>query len=290
MNSVFFDAKVSDEQRRAGLYQGQLYAHSPTPSALALCQIARDMLESAFAPYHPTEAQYYYSVEAYAKILADLKPKFIHHPNAKACIQGFFREQGCDLEKTYFDVPRLRTATAEGYLTTGIAFAFHPHRDTWYSAPMCQLNWWMPVYEVEPDNVMAFHPHYWNHPVKNSSSEYNYQEWVKTSRFIAAQQVKADTRKQPQAQEELQLDPQTRLLTPVGGAIVFSAAQLHSSVPNITNKTRISIDFRTVHIDDVMNRRGAPNIDSACTGTTMGDYLRASDFSHIPDEIIAQYL
>ena len=290
MNTVFFDRELSDDERRDLLYQGQLFAYSPSPAALLLAGLAKEMLEEAFAPHDPREAQYHYSVEDYAKILGELKPKFIHHPRAKQAIQQLLIERGCDPEKTYFDVPRLRTSTAQGYLTTGIAFAFHPHRDTWYSAPMCQLNWWMPVYPIEPNNGMAFHPYYWDHPVKNNSEIYNYQEWVKNSRFIAAQQTKKDTREQPKAQEEMQLDPQTRIVTPPGGLTVFSAAQMHSSIPNTSKVTRISIDFRTVHIDDVKNRCGAPNIDSHCTGTTMGDYLRASDLTHVPDELIAMYM
>ena len=64
---------------------------------------------------------------------------------------------------------------------------------------------------------------------------------------------------------------------------------MHSTVPNTSGRTRISIDFRTVHIDDVIAKRGAPNVDSACTGTVLRDFLRASDFSHIPEEIVAQY-
>lgn len=290
MNSVFFDREVADDQRRDLLYQGQLFVYSPTAATLLLCQLAQEMLEEAFAPHDPREAQYQYSVEDYSKILGELKPKFIHHPRAKESIQQLLIEWGCDPEKTYFDVPRLRTSTAQGYLTTGIAFAFHPHRDTWYSAPMCQLNWWMPVYPIEPNNGMAFHPYYWDHPVKNSSEIYNYQDWVKNSRFIAAQQTKKDTREQPKPQEEMQLDPQTRILTPPGGMTIFSAAQMHSSIPNTSQVTRVSIDFRTVNIDDVKNRCGAPNIDSHCTGTTMGDYLRVSDLTHIPDELIQMYM
>jgi phytanoyl-CoA dioxygenase PhyH len=290
MNSVFFDSEVSDDERRGLLYSGQLFVYSQTPGTLSLCNLAREMLEEAFAPYDPREAQYKYSVEDYAKILGEVKPKFIHHPRAKETIQQILIERGCDPEKTYFDVPRLRTSTAQGYLTTGIAFAFHPHRDTWYSAPMCQLNWWMPVYPIEPNNGMAFHPHYWDHPVKNGSDKYNYQDWVNNSRFIAAQQTKADTREQPKPQEEMQLDPQVRVVAPPGGVTIFSAAQMHSSVPNTSQVTRVSIDFRTVHIDDVMNRGGAPNIDSHCTGTTMGDYLRVSDFTHIPENFIEMYM
>jgi hypothetical protein len=73
---------------------------------------------------------------------------------------GHPQEFRCDLEKTYFDVPRLRTSTAGGYLTSEIAYAFHPHCDTWYSAPQCQTNWWFPVYEIELSNGTAFHPRY----------------------------------------------------------------------------------------------------------------------------------
>src|SRR2546425_8585889 len=33
------------------------------------------------------------------------------------------RELGCDLSRTYFDVPRMRTATSDAYLTAGLAYA-----------------------------------------------------------------------------------------------------------------------------------------------------------------------
>ena len=104
-----------------------------------------------------------------------------------------------------------------------------------------------------------------------------------------AQLIKEDTRPLPRPVEPVELDPQIRLICPVGGIILFSAAQLHSSVPNTSGVTRFSIDFRTVHLDDVVAKRGAPNVDASCTGTTMRDYLRATDFTHIPDDIIALY-
>jgi hypothetical protein len=183
----------------------------------------------------------------------------------------------------------MRTATSNGYLTTGIAYAWHPHRDTWYSAPLCQLNWWMPIYELEPENAMAFHPRYWTQAVKNDSARYNYYEWNRHHRPNASQFIKADPRPLPRPLEPVELDPQIRLLPPVGGLIIFSGAQLHSTVPNTSGRTRFSIDFRTVHLDDVAAKRGAPNIDSACTGTSLRDFLCVSDLSQIPDEIIARY-
>ena len=62
------------------------------------------------------------------------------------------------------------------------------------------------------------------------------------------------------------------------------------ALPNTTNVIRYSIDFRTVHLDDVLGKSGAPNIDSDCTGTTMGDYLKGTDLSHLPKEAMALYL
>jgi hypothetical protein len=84
----------------------------------------------------------------------------------------------------------------------------------------------------------------------------------------------------------VELDPQIRVVCPVGGLILFSAAQLHSTVPNTSGRTRFSVDFRTVSRGDLLEGAGAANIDSACTGTTVGDYLRATDLAHLPGELI----
>ena|SRR5437867_1706766 len=289
MNSVFIDLQVSDQIRRERLYQGELFVYLPIASSLEFCDFAREMIGEAFPGLDPQIAQRSLPVERFAEILAELKPKFIHHPKSKEYIRRILGELGCDLEKTYFDVPRMRTSTSDNYLTSGIAYAFHMHRDTWYSAPFSQLNWWIPIYEIEPENAMAFHPRYWNQPVRNGSSSYNYDEWNQTGRKTAAQHVKTDTRKQPRPEEPVDPDPQIRVILPVGSILVFSAAQMHSTVPNTSGRTRFSIDFRTVNIDDIVAQRGAPNLDSASTGTTLRDYLRGVDLQHLPEELCARY-
>jgi hypothetical protein len=289
MINIHVDRNVSDDTRRADLYRGDLFVYTPTNTTLELCELARSMAADAFHPHDPREAQHRLPVDTYAAILAELKPAFIHHPECKRLIPGLLAELGCDLEQTYFDVPRLRTSTSDNYLTTGIAFAFHAHRDTWYSAPQCQINWWLPVYDMPRDSGMAFHPQHWTTPIRNSSEVYNYAEWNRTSRYSAARQIGRDTRIQPEPQEDVDRTTEFALAPAAGGMIVFSAAQLHSSLPNSSGETRLSIDFRTVHLGDARNGEGAPNIDSNCTGTTMGDYLRGTDLAHLPDELIARY-
>lgn len=289
MTSVYFDRRISDNERRAGLYRGDLYLYTRSAATEQLVQLARELSEDAFAPYHPTEAQHHLTVDEYNDVLKELKPAFIHHPRCKEIIPQILAEFGCDLERVFFDVPRLRTATAGDYLSSGLAYAFKPHRDTWYSPPMCQLNWWLPVYEIEADNGMAFYPQYWDRPVRNSSCEWNYQLWNETGRRQASQQGTKDTRRQSEALETLELDPDLRLVTPPGGLMIFPAAHLHGTVPNTTDRTRFSIDFRTVHLDELETDTGAPNLDCACTGTTIRDYICGADLSSVPEHIIAWY-
>lgn len=290
MNTIYYDPPFSDERRREELYQGQLLVYSPRKSTLAFIEFAKKLIQEAFAPYDPETAQRHLSVEQYADLLGKLKPNFIHHPESKAIMRDIFDEMGCDLEKTYFDVPKMRSSTSDNYLTTGIAYAWHPHRDTWYSAPPCQINWWIPIYDIQSNNAMAFHPQYWNVPVKNSSKGYNYYVWNQQNRGThVARFLKEDPRPLPKPTEPLVLDPQIRLIAPAGGIILFSAAQMHSSVPNTSGKTRFSIDFRVVNLDDVAGKKGAPRVDEECSGTTMRDYLRASDLSHVSADLVSLY-
>jgi hypothetical protein len=289
VNTVYIDDSASDDVRRERLYQGQLFVFSPRPSSKALCDHAREMIEEAFGDVEPLRAQYAMPVEKYVEICAPLKPAFIHNDKTRELVRNVIQDFGCDLEDIYQDVPRLRMVTSDGYLTSGVGFAHHAHRDTWYSAPMAQLNWWLPIYDIASESSMAFHPRYWDTPVKNGSSEFNYYEWNSVGRKDAAKHVKSDTRKQPKPEEPIEVDPQIRCVVPAGGIVLFAAAQLHSTVPNTSGIARYSIDFRTVSRSDLEQGRSAPNIDSEPKGTSLRDFVRASDRDPLPDELIERY-
>ncbi|GAB3152370.1 hypothetical protein GCM10027290_42940 [Micromonospora sonneratiae] len=286
MTVVYFDSPVSDDERRRKLFGGDLFVYSPTPASKALVAFAREMAEAAFAPHFPPDAQHHLAGSAYVDVLATLKPAFINHPRSKELVRDILVELGVEPEQTYFDVPRLRTMTSD-YLNAGLTLQFHTHRDTWFSAPMSQLNYWMPIYDVEEANVMAFHPPYFDAAVRNSSRDYDYARWVAYGRTSAAQQVDVETRKQPELEEEISREPDIRVITPPGGILIFSGAQLHTTVPNTSGRTRFSIDFRVVNRRDVEDRVGAPNVDSECTGTTLGDFLRTTDLAQLPAELIS---
>lgn len=288
MAVIYFDHDRPDDERRQALYNGDLFVYSPSPARKNLIALARGMLEEAFSPHDPRHADQHFDIEECARILGKLKPAFIHHPDCKTLLPQIVAELRGEQNKVYFDVPRMRSAYPPHYLTSGIAYAFHPHRDTWYSAPMCQINWWIPIYDITANNCLSFRPRYFREPVRNNSETYNYYAWNRTSRAEAVKHVRSDTRVQPRPQQELD-GQEIRIVSPAGGLIMFSGAHLHETVPNTSGVARYSIDFRTVHLDDVIAHMGAPNIDSRCTGTTMRDYLRCADLDRLPEDMVRSY-
>jgi hypothetical protein len=144
----------------------------------------------------------------------------------------------------------------------------------------------MPLAEICPENTIAFHPYYWCHSVPNSSDQFNYYYWNRI-RGDASKHIKTDSRPQPRATGPLDaLEPSLRLVVPQDSLILFSAAHLHSTVPNTSGVTRYSIDFRTIHFQDVAQHIGAANIDSHPRGTSLRDFLHVHTDKQLPAEII----
>jgi hypothetical protein len=204
-------------------------------------------------------------------------------------LQKILVERGCDATSTYFDVPRLRVAASDDYLATGVAHACHPHRDTWYAAPLAQLNHWMPVYAVTEDNAMAFHAEYFNRAVDNDSAVYNRYRWNAGHRDASAPGGRLPARPLPRPTGPVDLLSSTVFVTPVGGMVEFSGHHLHSDVPNTSGRTRFSIDVRTVDVDDIRIGFGARNVDGHCTGSSIREFMSAADLSPVPDDVVALF-
>jgi hypothetical protein len=274
---------------RAALYQGALLVYAPRPTTRALCDHARRYVMTGLAGFDPLRAQEYLTPTEYAELCAPIKPAFIHDPTTRQLIAELVADVGCDLERTYLDVPRMRIAPFGGFLTAGVAYQFPPHRDTWYSAPAAQLNWWLPLWDVTPESTMAFYPPYFDRPVDNTSDGFNYYRWNAVGRPQSARHVTRDERGQPVPRGPLDLSSDLRFVVPTAGLVVFSGSQLHATVPNTTDRARFSIDFRTVDRGDLEAGRGAPNVDAHCTGTALRDFRRGTDGAALPDDLVARF-
>jgi hypothetical protein len=288
MSGILVDPQHSEGALRQALYSGSTLMLRPATASKKLCELAWHMIQEAFSPLHPEQAQSELPVPKFSEIISKLKPRFTHSSEAKQFLKELFEELGWDPAKTYFDVPKLRIATHSGYLTSGMGYAYKAHRDVWYSAPPCQINWWTPINEVQPRNVMVIHPRYFDRKVPNNSSDFDAYKWNAEGRKNAALYIDNDPRNHPHLQENLDLDWQVLVGRP-GSLMLFSAQHLHSTVPNDSGRTRFSIDFRTVHEDDILAHRGAKLVDCSSTGTTLRDFIRSTDLQRFSEDVVSSY-
>lgn len=289
MNVTYLNSKFRDDERRRLLFKGDFFLFSGQPALRRLCEHAQAMIAAALPGSDPQKAQYAMRVEDFVAAVGPLKSRFTNDARTKELVREILQDCGLDLRQSYFDVPRLRVVTSDQFLTSGVGYAYKAHRDTWYSSPPAQINWWLPVFDLHVEQSLALYPYYWSRPIKNSSGEFDYDEWCRVGRQLATTQVGKDTRKHPLPLEEVNTSDEVRFICNSAEVILFSAGHLHATVPNTAGTTRFSIDFRTVHVDDLRDSSGAPNIDNASRGTTLRDFLRADDFSPLPAAMIESY-
>ena len=288
MSATLLEPQISDCERRRALYAGDTIVYTPRTSSRAFCDHAWELIAEAFAPLDPAHAQFELPVERFVAIIAPLKTRFTQHPRSKELLRRLLEDLGCDAHETYFDVPKLRIVSSDGYLTSGVGYAYKAHRDIWYACPPSQINWWLPITEITERCALIIHPKYFDRPVANNSSDFDAYRWNADGRKSAAQHITSDPRPHPHLREKLDLDSQIIVGHP-GSIIAFSAQHLHGTVPNDSGRTRFSIDFRTVHRRDIEEQRGAKLIDNESTGTTIRDFLCLTGYSRLPESVIQKY-
>lgn len=288
MVNLYINHDLAANEIKSILFNGDLVFISTTTCSEILCQYAINAIERTFLPLDPLTAQLELSVEEFIKKITPLKQEFTNSPETKVLIKNLIEELGFDSHETYFDVPRLRISPFNNYLTAGVSYAYQPHRDLWYGAHRSQINIWLPVFDVSPNNAMDFFPNYWDRPIENSSHNFDYAHWVAHERSKASQQITADTRPHPLPLSPVDGSAKLCIAGTRGDLLLFSGAHLHASVPNTTNQIRYSIDFRLVTLSDLQSNQGAPNLDSKAKGCTLLDHMRCTDFEKFPADLLTE--
>jgi hypothetical protein len=273
--SVFVDLDASASELRQTIYQGDLVILTRLKAVGSFVDYMREQLAKLFRPHDPERAHEYFDKTEMASMLGAWKPSLIHSEEAKALVCRIIREARFPAHGTHYDLPKPRTSFPVGHLTTGIAYAFPWHRDVWYSAPAQQINWWLPIFPLRPDNSMAFDLGAFAREVSNSSDRFDYYR-NNAARLTTAAQLTQEAQARPAA---LQYSPAEELVVlPAPGAVLlFSGAQLHRSITNTSDRSRFSVDFRTVDVADLECARGAPVVDAHCTGTALRDFRNVAD-------------
>ncbi len=227
MTSITVDPVVSAQELRFFVYQRNLILFSHISSAWDLVQFTRSELEALFAPHDPQDAHQCFSPDDAATLLGRWKPRFMRLDKTRSLLASIIEEVGLPPDSTYVHFLKPRTAFPEGHLTTGIAFAFPWHRNTWYAAPSQQLNWWLSNFDVNKRNAMMFDLASFSQSIPNTSSGFDYYELNK-ARHNTARQVGTEQQARPAAINHQLQDPFVVIGRP-GSVLLFSGAHLHGS-------------------------------------------------------------
>jgi hypothetical protein len=193
-----------------------------------------------------------------AAAIDELKRRFRDDSRMKPLFHAALAHVGVDPARTYWDrlflrvVPPVESGTERQIGRIGF------HRDTWGSNVLQQTNWWTTMRPLSADRTIAFYPAYWSRPIANSSADWNLDE-IRERRQMGERSE--DIPIVPEPLEPVETESELRVVIEPGDFLCFSGAHLHASVPNVSGESRLSVELRTVNLDDFRLGRGAPDLD-----------------------------
>lgn len=267
---------VPGDELRGRLHAGDLFLLPPTAASLALAQEARTLLEEHLGgdprKVHEqcTNDEIFERIGKLRRVLF-LDPHF--HDGARAVMEAV----GVDPARCAFDPIRIRVVLHDGHKNPLAKAVYYPHRDTWYSHPQAVVAFWIPLDDLVEEETFVFYPERFRKPIPNDSERFDYDTWVRKgwNLKIGWQDRKDGERAHyPGTLGEPDPGPVLGFSCRRGENLLFSGAHYHRTLPQSTGRTRFSLDFRFVNLDDLERGRGAPNADSRCTGSAVVDYVR----------------
>ena len=278
------DAKPPFEARAMldRLYAGEILCFSALPAMQALVALARDHCERALAGIagDPTQVHAVLAPAEQVEHLGRLRRDYAQDGAVRARWRELFESIGLPAEQVArdrlllrFQTHHLDDATRAGNIHTD---PLDLHRDTWGSNLYAQINWWAPVYPLDAGRTMAIYPALWDRPLQNSTAGFELPRVVQRNRQAGGQGISVDE-VIPHPLEPVDPALAVPVIIEPGQIIAFSGAHLHASIPNATGRTRISVDTRSVSIEDTRAGRGARNVDGHSRWMAPGWFRRVSD-------------
>jgi len=256
---------------RGSIYNGAIVQLPATPASLQLCAAVNEVIEAALQGKNPQRAHEVMDYNALSALVLPLRTDLAQTANFHGLLKTLMASAGFDAAEHVIDPLRLRSVMHNGHLSAGAEKAYALHRDTWYGNPQAQINWWIPLQDVSPAETFAFYPALFKTPVENTSRDFDYAQLVGKAGW---QGTKGGTYANYPAAPANSIAPAAGFAAKKGDIILFSAAQLHGTCRNDSGRTRWSLDFRSVHMDDHAKGRGAINIDNGSAPTAYDSYLR----------------
>jgi len=242
------------EQLSAGLFAGDLIVFQGLAAVRTLVSRARSVVEKTFDSDSPWLAEGRLPAKRFQDALMQARKRVQNDTGIEDAWREILAVSGFPPEEMLHDRLRLRAVPSRERLHNRRARPLHPHRDSWGSGIMAQVNWWLPLYPLAPTRTMLIWPGYFHRPVANTSDEWDYDTLMQ-QRGGNYPLLPVARSAPPEPGEPVLIEP--------GELLAFSAAHLHAGIADGSGITRLSLDTRTVWRRDVEENRGAPDVDGA---------------------------
>lgn len=279
MNSIEIETTLPTSSRdlRLAIYQGRFFTLDATEATRAIVAKTRRIMNEVFAePDDLQRVQASLPPEQFKKGLADIGARINREVDEYVQImRAMLSERGFDPTEHGLAPPILRVAGADLPSDTQAYFA---HRDTWYGNSYSQINWCVALFDIAMEHSFAFHPDCFDKSVDNDSERFDYDDFI---RRAGAEKYQGEL-VYPRALDMSKIGLPHRFSLRAGQVLLFSGAHLHRTMPNTTQATRFSLDFRSVCLREHEEGVGAPNVDSRCTGSVLIHYIKPAPLAHTP--------
>lgn len=269
---------ASNPELRGALYAGELFLLPATAASTALVDEIAGLLRDAFPEVDdPREAAAALGDELHFERIGAVRKTLFCEPHFHDRVREVVEALGFDPARVAFDPIRLRVIGHRGAANPRAAAIYTPHRDTWYAHSQSAIAWWIPLHDVPEDQTFVFYPRRFDAPVANDSERFAYQSWVERGWDLKIGWQNRDaglTAHYPGALGGEDWGPEVGFAATRGQNLLFAGAHFHRTRDHAAGRTRFSLDFRIIDLDDHAAALGAPNVDNRSTGSAALDYVR----------------
>ena len=218
------------------------------------------------------------SLPAFVKGAIEAKKEFTNGEKTKRLLLDLISQRYDNYRELdlFFDLPRLRIIPPSYIYKSGASYNYQPHRDSWYAATTDQINHWIAVRNVTADSTFYIAPSFFDITVPNTSHEFDLDVWNSVHRPAAEKSTYEELRPHPSPTVDIPDGARVSVVMDTGNEVVFSGTHLHGSTPNLTDRVRLSIDYRVVI--PALSDRAPMNIDSAAVGDYNKYLVKHPDF------------
>jgi hypothetical protein len=277
MNGLLHELPATNEETRRALYAGAVFRLPPTPASLHLVARTQALLEEELGGGPVREAQFRLGEADFFERIGRLRKRLYTADEFHECVRGVAAGCGFDPAGFAFDPVRLRVVTHRGFENPQAAPIYYAHRDTWYAHSQAEITWWTPLHDVTEEETFVFYPDYFAAPVGNNSECFDHDRWTAHGASLRIGWQNPEHGRQHLYPGHVGALAPGRVLgfsARAAEVVLFAGAHFHQTRRNAAGRTRFSIDFRTVDLEDHRRGWGAPNVDNRSTGSAVPGYVQ----------------